>query len=547
LRQLPFLDTVGADLPDCVKIDNGDLDFLPAIFFHRPKREEIMRYITGDDRYQITTEFCCLDDMIEADNMIRIIDLFVDELDLERHSFTNTNPKARGRKPYNPGDLLKLYIYGYLNRINSSRKLERECKRNIEVRWLLGNLSPDFKTIADFRKDNRDNLKNVFREFTYICRRADLIDFKLAAIDGSFFSAVNHNSKNYSRNKLRKLIGRLDRKIDEYLDEISRMDKQDLSKISDMQQAIADLRSKQREYREIQDVLEATGETQVSLTDPHSKMMTKPQSKTDMSYNVQLVVDSKNSLIAECDVTNDGNDKKQLSRMVEKVLETHTLSELTVVADEGYSSGEEIDKCQEMNVGTYVPVSEKKLPRKDDPFCSANFTYIPEEDCYLCPAGKKLPKSSVKKGGKEITYCRRNICKDCLCFTQCVPSGSKYKIIHRNAFEEALQRQRERNQMDRDKMRLRQSIVEHPFGTIKRHMRLGDFLTRGLRSVNGEFSLIALAYNMLRAFNILGFDRLKAAIQVYFAHKEDIGTVILSFLGNILRLRVAYTKSVAFM
>ncbi len=505
-----------------------------------------MRYITGDDRYQITAEFCCLDDLIESDNMVRIIDLFVDELDLERHGFTNTKPKDKGRKPYNPGDLLKLYIYGYLNRINSSRKLERECKRNIEVRWLLGNLSPDFKTIADFRKDNRDNLKNIFREFTYICRRADLIDFKLAAIDGSFFSAVNHNSKNYSRNKLRKLMVKLDRKIDEYLDEISRLDKQELSKISDLQQAIADLRSKQREYREMQEVLEATGETQVSLTDPDSKMMTKPQSKIDMSYNVQLVVDSKNSLIAECDVTNDGNDRKQLSRMVEKVLETHAPSELSVVADEGYSSGEEIDKCHEKNVDTYVPVPGKKPPREDDPFCPANFTYIPEEDCYLCPAGKKLPKSSFKKDGRQITYCSRNICKDCPCFTQCVPPGSKYKIIHRNTFEKAIQRQRTVNQENKEKLKLRQMIVEHPFGTIKRHMRLGDFLTRGLRSVNGEFSLIALAYNMMRAFNVLGFDRLKAAIRDHFKHVRTICAFICLFLVNFCWKATLYAKSEAF-
>ena len=505
-----------------------------------------MRYIPKDDRYQISAEFCCLDDMIESDNMVRIIDYFVDELDLEEHGFTNTRPKDKGRKPYNPCDLLKLYIYGYLNRINTSRKLERECKRNIEVRWLMGNLCPDFKTIADFRKDNRSILKKVFREFTYICRRADLIDFKLTAIDGSFFSAVNHNGKNYSRNKLRKLLEKLDRKIDAYLDEISRLDKQEFSKISDLQQAIADIQSKQKEYREIQDVLDATGETQVSLTDPDSKMMTKPKAKTDMSYNVQLAVDSKNSLISECDVTNDGNDIKQLSKMVEKVLDTHAPSELSVVADAGYASGEEIDKCLKMNVDTYVPIPKKKQSQDDDPYSPANFKYIPEEDCYRCPAGNKLPKSSFKKDRNQITYGSRKTCKGCPHFSQCVPSGSKYKIIHRNAFETAIQRQCTVNQMNQEKLKQRQMIVEHPFGTIKHAMRLGDFVTRGLPSVNGEFALIALAYNMKRAYNILGFDRLKAAIQVHFEHLRTICAFLCSFLINFCCPRVMYAKSEAF-
>lgn len=230
-----------------------------------------MRYILPDDRLQMQTNFGCLDDVIEANNLVRVIDFFIDELDIKALGFTKSIPELKGRKPYNPKDLLKLYIYGYLNQINSSRKLERETKRNLEVKWLLGNLSPDFKTIADFRKDNREQMKNVFKEFSYICRSAKLIDFRLTAIDGSFFSAVNHNNKNYSKNKIKKLMKKLDADIEQYLDEIKRTDEQEFSKQFDLHEQLNRLQQKKQEYQVIQAHMDETGETQISITDPDSK------------------------------------------------------------------------------------------------------------------------------------------------------------------------------------------------------------------------------------------------------------------------------------
>ena len=363
-----------------------------------------MRFIVSEDRMQMQTNFGCLDDAIEDNNIVRVIDFFIDELDIKALGFTKSEPQLKGRKPYNPKDLLKLYIYGYLNQISSSRKLERETKRNLEVKWLLGNLTPDFKTIADFRKDNRSHLKNVFKEFSYICRSVNLIDFTLTAIDGSFFSAVNHNNKNYSKNKIKKLMKKLDDQIEQYLDEINRTDQQNFSRQFDLQEQLDRLQQKKQEYKAIQDQMNEKGETQVSITDPDSKMMVKSKSKTDVSYNVQSVVDSKHHLIVEYDVTNDCNDMKQLSRMSGKVKETYNLDSLIVTADKGYSSGEELTKCKAMNVETFTPFQDQRKGDKVGDFASHKFRYDSNHDCYICPIGRELPKLSRDRYHNQTFY-----------------------------------------------------------------------------------------------------------------------------------------------
>ncbi len=475
-----------------------------------------MRYIVPDNRLQLQTNFGCLDDVIEANNIVRVIDFFIDELDIKSLGFSKSETQLKGRKPYNPKDLLKLYIYGYLNQISSSRKLERETKRNLEVKWLLGNLSPDFKTIADFRKDNREHMKNVFKEFSYICRSAKLIDFTLTAIDGSFFSAVNHNNKNYSKNKIKKLMKKLDSDIEQYLDAINRIDQQDFSRQFDLQEQIERLQQKKQEYQAIQDRLHETGETQISMTDPDSKMMVKSKSKTDVSYNVQSVVDSKHHLIVEYDVTNDCNDMKQLSRMSEKVKETYNLDSLAVTADKGYSSGEELSKCKAMNVETFTPFQDQRKGDKTGNFASHKFLYNQDKDCYTCPAGRTLPKLSIDRYHNQTFYGSPDVCKGCGYLSECTSTKLNFRKIYRSIYTDIVEEQKEKNRHNKDKLEARKMMVEHPFGTIKHHMKFTGFLTRRLPSVNGEFGLIALSYNIKRAFNILGFDNLIAAIQRYY-------------------------------
>lgn len=475
-----------------------------------------MRYIIPDDRLQMQTNFGCLDDVIEANNIVRVIDFFIDELDIKALGFTKSETHLKGRKPYNPKDLLKLYIYGYLNQISSSRKLERETKRNLEVKWLLGNLSPDFKTIADFRKDNRSNLKNVFKEFSYICRSAKLIDFRLTAIDGSFFSAVNHNNKNYSKNKIKKLMKRLDDQIEQYLDEIKRTDEQEFSKQYDLNEQLSRLQQKKQEYQAIQDYMKETGESQISITDPDSKMMVKSKSKTDVCYNVQSVVDSKHHLIIEYDVTNDCNDMKQLSRMSGIVKETYNLDSLAVTADKGYSSGEELAKCKAMNVETFTPFQEQRKGDKAGKFASHKFLYDQDNDCYTCPVGCTLPKLSIDRYHNQTFYGSLDVCKGCGHLSECTSAKLNFRKIYRSIYTDIVEEQKEKNRHNKDKLEARKMMVEHPFGTIKHHMKFTGFLTRRLPAVNGEFALVALSYNIKRAFNILGFDNLIAAIQRYY-------------------------------
>ncbi len=510
-----------------------------------------MRYIIPEDRLQMQTNFGCLDDVIEANNIVRVIDFFIDELDIKALGFTRSEPHSKGRKPYNPKDLLKLYIYGYLNRINSSRKLEQETKRNLEVKWLLGNLSPDFKTIADFRKNNRDQMKNVFKEFAYICRSAKLIDFQLTAIDGSFFSAVNHNSKNFSKNKIKKLMKKLDDNIEQYLAEINRTDQQDFSQISDLQEQIKKLQQKKKEYQTLQENLNKSGDNQFSITDPDSRMMVKAGSKTDVSYNVQSVVDSKHNLLVEYDVTNDSNDMKQLARMSEKVKTTYGLDSLRVTTDRGYSAGEELEKCKRMNVETYTPFQTLRNGQRSGIFTSDHFSYDSAEDCYICPIGRKLPRLSRDSYHKQTFYGSAETCRGCHHLSECASSKLNYRKLYRSDFSEIIETQKERNRHNKDKLDARKTMVEHPFGTIKHHMKFTGFLTRRLPSVNGEFGLVALCYNLKRVFNILGFDKLMAAIQRYYSilrsDKPQEGLFLFLFRPYFLSLELLRRRNIVIL
>ncbi len=499
-----------------------------------------MRFIAGEDRHQLRMMHDCLDDFIIKDSAVRVLDFFIEELDLVRLGFKRTIPKAKGRKPYDPKVLLKLYLYGYMNGIRTGRKLEVETKRNLEVMWLLGKLSPDFKTICDFRKYNKKALKGVFREFTFICRKVNLIDFKLVAIDGSFFSAVNHNEKNYTLKKLQILLKKVDEKIDRYFDELDRTDMLELSDQKSLTEQIDILQQKRVEYEDLYRSLQVSKEKQKSLTDPDSRMMKKTNSKTDVSYNVQTAVDSKHKLIAEYDVTNDCNDKKQLSKMSHQIKDTHALTGLEVTADSGYSSGMEIEKCHAMNVTPFVPIPNIASKEKLGDYSKSVFQYLSDEDCYLCPANEKLYRSYREEKQRRTMYEKPSACKSCTFNSECCPSKRNYRRIGRYDNEAIYQRQRVMNLQYPEKLSARKCIVEHPFGTIKHSMNQAYFLTKGLASVNGEFALTACAYNFKRAINILGVAALMQAIREYYKGIR----FILNSLLNMSKLIHFYAKMI---
>jgi len=494
-----------------------------------------MRYIKPDNRLQLQTNFGCLDDVIESNNLVRVLDFFINELDLKAYGFSKSEPKSKGRKPYNPRDLLKLYIYGFLNRISSSRKLETETKRNLEVKWLLGNLSPDFKTIADFCKENRSVLKKVYREFIFICKSADLIDFKLVAIDGSLFSAVNHNNKNISKNKLKKLFKKIDQAIESYLEELAKTDQVDTQHKRELKEQINLLNKKRSEYQLLEEKMKETGVTQLSKTDPDSRMMSKPKSKTDVGYNVQTVVDSKNKLIVDFEVTNDCNDHHQLFNMSNKVKKTHELDNLEVTADNGYYNGKEIAKCFCENIKTYVP-SREYSPKDKGQFSSKYFKYKKSADIYICPSNRELPRYKRDSSQYRTIYGKQSVCEGCQFTNDCITSKLGFRIIYRNDYTEIYAYQNSMNKENPEKIDVRKMIVEHPFGTIKHHMKFTGFLTKGLTSVNGEFSMVALAYNIKRVFNILGFDGFISAIRKYYcaqkSENSSLNCLLLFFLAK---------------
>ena len=352
-----------------------------------------MGYIEGQDRKQAVLFPEILEDYISEENPVRFIDVFIEGLDLSEMGFGRAVPKETGRPPYDPGDLLRLYVYGYLNRTRSSRQLEREAGRNVEVMWLMRELRPDFKTIADFRKDNAQGIKKVCREFTLWCKRLELFGGELVAIDGSKFGAVNSPKRNFTEKKLRRMSREIDDKIDQYLKDLDRQDKQEAGPQSlsreQLKEKIERYKERRAQYEQLKSDLDQSGERQISLTDPESRSM-RVGHGVEVSYNVQIVVDQKNKLLVEHEVTNEVIDLGQLSTMAKKAKETLGVETLEVVADRGYYNGEEVKACEQSGITAYVPKSNSSSNLKRGLFTKEDFSYEPDKDCYRCPAGKEL-------------------------------------------------------------------------------------------------------------------------------------------------------------
>ena len=426
-------------------------------------------------------------------------------------------PKASGRPGYAPGDLLKLYIYGYLNRVRSSRRLEAECHRNIEVIWLMRTLKPDFKTIADFRNDNRKAFRAVFRAFTLLCKELNLFGRELLAVDGTRIKAVNNKDRNFTKGALEKFIKAVDERLDTYL---KRLDEGDVaengtdgSRVKNLAEKIEALKKKRGRYDELLAELEKSGESQISLTDPDSRAMAA-HTKVGVGYNIQVAVDAKNKMIVEQQVSNQVVDMGLLTETAEPAREILDAENIDVVADKGYFKIEDIEACEKAGMTPYVPKPQRGPAVKKGLFRKDEFRYDAERDVYVCPAGAELSRNheSTLRDLKRFHYINPAACAACPLRPRCTTTADRRQVT-RLENEAVLDRVAARLKARPGILDKRRETVEHPFGTIKQWMNQGAFLTKGLEKVRGEFSLTALAYNLRRALNIVGIDGLMEAVR----------------------------------
>ncbi|MDR6412285.1 UNVERIFIED_ORG: transposase [Burkholderia sp. 1595] len=476
------------------------------------------RFVEGDDRKQVALLPECVDDYIGQDNPVRIVDVFVDELDLTTLGFNGTTPAITGRPSYHPGVMLKIYIYGYLNRVPSSRRLERECQRNVELMWLTGRLAPDFKTIADFRRDNGPAIRNVCRRFVELCRGLKLLSGDMVAIDGSKFKAVNSRDRNYTAGKIDKRQQQIEESVQRYLDMIETADRTSPTgfdvKTVRLYEKIALLRQRMRELEQIKQQLQNEPDGQLSLTDPDSRSMTSGGKRTGtVGYNVQTAVDTKHHLIVEHEVTNIGGDHGQLSKMAVSAKNAMGKPKLKVLADRGYFSGPDIRACELAGITAYVPKPLTSASRKKGLFTKRDFIYVARSDEYRCPAGERaiLRFKTVEKDMNLRVYWP-SACPRCHLKERCSPSD--YRRIRRWEHERVLEVMQRRLDRKPDAMTIRRSTVEHVFGTLKHWMGATHFLTRTLGRVSTEMSLQVLAYNLKRVMNILGVAGMLKAMRM---------------------------------
>ena len=475
------------------------------------------RFIEGESRAQATLFPERLDDWIAEDNPVRAVDAFIDELDLAELGFEGAEPAATGRPAYHPGTLLKIYIYGYLNRIASSRRLERETQRNLELIWLTGRLTPDFKTIADFRRDNGPGIRQACRQFVLLCREIGLFEQALVAIDGSKFKAVNNRDKNFTPHKLKARQQQLDQSIARYLADLDRADR-DPSLVPEeraehLREKLATVRAQMQKLEVIGRQLAGAPDQQVSLTDPDARSMATSGRGTGMvGYNVQASVDAKHHLIVAHEVTNEGHDRAQLTKMAQQTRETLGAKDLTVLADRGYFSGEEILKCEQAGMTPLVPKPITSNSTANGRFDKRDFQYDAKRDRYRCPAGQyAIRRFTSIENGMAIHKYWSSACPKCLIRSACTTSA--YRRLGRWEHEEVVERMQWRLDRMPEAGRLRRQTVEHAFGTFKSWMGATHFLTKTLPRVRTEMSLQVLAYNLKRVIQILGVQPLIAAIR----------------------------------
>jgi transposase len=477
------------------------------------------RFIEGVDRGQGSMFPERLEDWIGEDNPVRVIDVFVDELDLGSLGFGRVEPRETGRPSYHPSVLLKLYVYGYLNRVQSSRRLEREAGRNVEVMWLTGRLAPDHKTIADFRKDNGPAIRKVCSQFVALCRRLNLFAEASVAIDGSKFKAVNNRDRNFTAAKMKRRMEQIEESVERYLQQLDSADRQEPSlarttKTARLQDKITKLKEEMGRLGKLEARRLAAPDQQISLTDPDARSMaTSGRGSGMVGYNVQASVDTKHHLIVAHEVTNRGTDRAQLSNMAKQTKAALEADELDAVADRGYFSSEEILACEEAGITVTLPKPLTSGSRAKGRFVKQDFRYLAADDVYLCPAGERLVYHYTnQEKGLVLHRYWTNACQGCVLKGRC--TTGKERRITRWQHEHVLEAVQRRLDEHPEKMRQRRETVEHPFGTIKAWMGATHFQMKTLKKVATEMALHVLAYNLKRVINIIGIAPLIAAIKV---------------------------------
>ncbi len=468
------------------------------------------RFVEGVDRTQNILFPASLDEYVAEDNPVRVIDAFADALNLAKLGFEGTIPAQTGRPSYHPGVLLKIYVYGYLNRIQSSRRLESETRRNVEMMWLTGHLTPDFKTIADFRKESGDAIRQTCRQFVMLCQQLDMFEAGEVAIDGSKFKAVNNRDKNFTERKLQARIEQVEESIARYLEELDRADRLPKlvpkARVEHIKEKIASLQRRIDGFNELEKQLREAPDQQISLTDPDARSMATSGRGTGMvGYNVQTAVDTTHHLIVAHEVTNEGYDRAQLAAMGARAQESVGQEDLTVIADRGYFSGPEILACEQLGITPLVPKPLTSGNRAQGQFDKQDFVYLPERDQYRCPAGQyAIWRFSTVEHGMKIHKYWSSACPKCPIKSQC--TSGQYRRIARWQHEDVLERMQKRLVKRTDIALVRRRTVEHPFGTLKAWMGATHFLMKTLPNVRTEMSLHVLAYNMKRMINIMGVE-----------------------------------------
>ena len=476
------------------------------------------RFVEGLDRSQGTLFPECLEDWIDEDNPVRVIDVFVDELDLSSLGFDRVEPRATGRPGYHPSALLKLYVYGYLNRVHSSRRLEREAGRNVEVMWLTGRLVPDHKTIADFRKDNGAAIGRVCSQFVALCRGLGLFADAAVAIDGSKFKAVNNRDRNFTRNKMKRRMEQIEESVERYLQQLDSADRQEPSVAREartvrLNEKIAKLKEEMGRLKKLEVRMLEAPDQQVSLTDPDARSMaTSGRGSGVVGYNVQAAVDITHHLIVAHEVTTTGSDRAQLSSMAKKTKAVLQTDKLDVVADRGYFSSDEILACDQAGITVTLPKPLTSGLKAKGRYGKQDFRYVADEDVYICPAGERLVYHYTnEEKGLVLHRYWTNVCQDCALKHKC--TTGKERRIRRWEHEHVLEAVQRRLDENPQAMRQRRETVEHPFGTLKMRMGATHFVMKRLKNVRTEMALNVLAYNLTRVMNIIGIRPLMAVIR----------------------------------
>jgi len=474
------------------------------------------RFIEGENRQQSTLFPERLEDYVAEDNAVRVVDAFVEKLDLLSLGFGGVEPSATGRPAYHPAVLLKLYIYGYLNSLQSGRRLEQEAQRNVELMWLTGRLMPVFKTITSFRKENRQAIRKVCLSFVELCRELDLFSAKLVAIDGSKFKAVNSRDKNFTKKSVRRRIKKTQANIDRYLAKLDAVDEEEpeIREVTaeELRQKIASMEAKMEELKGREVEVAAHPDKQVSVTDEDARSMMKPGGGSVVGYNVQTAVDEKHHMIVSHEVTNDTTDRQQLDKVAKRAKKVLRAKTLKVVADAGYYEGKAIAECYDADITALVPKTDTSPAKSKGRYSKADFRYDAKRDEYVCPAGECLSKrGKSNEKGKTLWVYRTKRCGSCALKADC--TTDELRKIKRWEKEDVLDKVAAELKQERDAMRQRKALVEHPFGTLKQAMGSTHFLMRRLPNVKAEMSLHILAYNMKRAIKVLGTEKIINALQ----------------------------------